>query len=326
MTSPFASIIGHKKIISYLSRVASSGRLSHAYLFEGMEHLGKMTVAEIFASLLLGLEEENKDKLYLYPDFSFLDLEVNSKTGKLKKNISIEDVRELTHRLSLSPIAGGSKVAIINRADTLSIEAANALLKTLEEPARKTFLVLIALTKESLPKTIISRLQIVRFASVSYEIIEKGLTIRGVKEKLAQTISKLSFGRPGIALKLSKDEDLADSYKEEVKRDIALMSGTLLARFKFVEKSISDKSACSLKQANVILDRFELLLRDLLGIWFGAREIVLNSFAAEELAARARSFSSRDLLLRLKSVADTRVAISENVSPRVAMENFFLNL
>lgn len=326
MTSPFASVIGHERIISYLSRANSSGRLAHAYLFEGMEHLGKMTVAEIFASLLLGLEEGKKDKLYAHPDFLFLDLKADPKTGRLKKNIGIEDVRELTHRLTLSSMTGGAKVAIIGSADTLSVEAANAMLKTLEEPARRTFLILVARTKESLPKTVISRLQIMRFTGVPYEIVEKGLTIRGVKEKLAQTVSKLSFGRPGVALTLSLDTNSVGLYGEDVKRDLSLMSGPLLARFKFVEKFVSDKSLDSREMAAVILDRFELLLRDMLGLRLGAREIILNDFAEEEMAARARSFSSRDLLWRLKNVAATRAVISENISPRWALENFFLNL
>ena len=139
--SPFSTIIGHERATSYLEKILANKKMAHAYLFEGISGLGKRTVAEIFAAGILG---GDADKLRLHPDFIFLELGINEKTGKVKKNIGIEEVREVIRRLSFTPMQSSFKVAIIDNAETLSIEAANALLKTLEEPSGRACIILIA--------------------------------------------------------------------------------------------------------------------------------------------------------------------------------------
>ncbi len=324
MATPFSQIIGHKRILDYLERAHASGRLAHAYLFEGAEHLGKTSVAEIFASLILGIEDGGK--LASHPDFFLLEPGINEKTGKAKKNIGIDEVRELTHRLSLSPMRGGAKAAIISAAETLSAEAANALLKTLEEPAGKSFIILVSSSSDALPPTVVSRTQIIRFGLVPREVIERELVLRGESEALAREISKLAFGRPGIALKHGQDAKSARLFEEEFKRDMALVAAPLFERFKFVQKNIPENSVDVKERAESILNRWELIFRDMLAALLGAREVVLHGFAEESLFAAARSFGARGLLARLNGVAAAREAISENVAPRFVLENFFLNL
>ncbi|MBI2099362.1 hypothetical protein HYT45_03045 [Candidatus Uhrbacteria bacterium] len=323
IASPFGSIIGHERVLSYLERSAAVGRIAQAYIFEGAEHLGKRTVADIFAAMLLGMPP---DKLRSYPDFFLLERGAKDKNGKVKKNIGIDEARELIHRLYLSSAAGSRKIAVIDNAETLSTEAANALLKTLEEPQGRVCVILVASGIDLLPKTIISRAEVLCFAPVAASKIEKSLIEQGVKQELAAEISKLAFGAPGIALKLSGESVNMASYKEEVSRDLRMFSAPLVARFKFVEKILPAKADDLRDRANRFLDRFEIVLRDLLYLSLGSREEVAHAFALSALSGAAAGASSRRIGEKIKNIAGAREEININISPRVVLENFFLKL
>ncbi len=323
MTSPFSTIIGHERVLNYLERVFAAKKTVHAYLFEGAEHLGKRTVAEIFAGLHLSAEQ---DKLCLHPDFIFLELGINEKTGKIKKNIGIEEVREATRRLSLTPMQASSKVAIIDNAENLSIEAANALLKTLEEPAGQTHIILISEDRDRLPKTIVSRTQVIRFSPVKHELIENGLISRGLSREEAHEIAKASFGRPGLALNWSREKDSLRAREEKFKTGLAALSSSIFTKMKFVEKEIPDKGSGNKEKAFELLDMWELAFRDMLFFVFGAREFLATAGCSEEIASMAKYLNSRKIILGLRAAEEARAAIFANVSPRFAVENFLLKV
>ena len=148
-------IIGHQHILNYLKNSIESKRISHAYLFEGSEHLGKKTVALWFAKLL-GCESPDITEITIRED---------------KKEISIEQIRELRRYLSLSPHSSPYKIAIIDSAEKMTDEAANALLKTLEEPRGNAILILISSVPSSLPETILSRCENIKFRGGSLDKI-----------------------------------------------------------------------------------------------------------------------------------------------------------
>ncbi|NBS41648.1 AAA family ATPase, partial [bacterium] len=148
-------IIGHERIVERLKRQAEQGRLAHAYLFIGQEGVGKTAVA-------MGLIGSGSD-------FQQVSRREDEKTGKLKVTISVDQIRELRDRLSLTSFSGETKAAFIEEADRLSDGAANALLKTLEEPRGDTVIILRAETLESVSQTIASRCQVLRFCPVPSE-------------------------------------------------------------------------------------------------------------------------------------------------------------
>lgn len=323
MASPFASIIGHERIISYLERVLSTQRAAHAYLFEGAAHLGKRTVAEIFASVLLGAEMGH---LRLHPDFIFLELGINEKTGKTRKNIGIEEVRGAIRRLALSPMAAASKVAIINGAETLSLEAANALLKTLEEPSGRTFIILVAEDPEALPKTIISRTQVIRFSPVHHEKIESRLISRGIREKEAHNLAKASFGAPGLALEWSRESDALSKRESRFKEGIRVLASSDLEKLKFAERALPDRGSEFKTKALELLDMWELIFRDMLFSFFGVKDSLAAASLEDDILAVARSSSGREIVGRIRAGEEARAAIAANVSPRFAIENFLLKI
>ncbi|OGN04984.1 MAG: hypothetical protein A2746_01360 [Candidatus Yanofskybacteria bacterium RIFCSPHIGHO2_01_FULL_44_22] len=147
------SAIGHEKNKKYFENIINNGFLSHAYLFTGQEMTGKKKFAEdLCAALNNRPNSNNPDFKGVYPRFS---------EGETK--IYIEDMREIKSFLSLRPYYGPYKFVLIDDADRLTDEAANAFLKTLEEPLGNSILFLITSKPDSLLPTISSRCQPVRF-------------------------------------------------------------------------------------------------------------------------------------------------------------------
>lgn len=146
----------HQKIQNFLERVIVKGRVSHAYLFIGPRDCGKRAVARWFFSQLTNLSEE---KLLTSPDFC----EINGQDGA----IGIELVRELRERLNFSSSLGEWKIALIASAAALTPEAANALLKTLEEPKHHVCIILTIEHLDSILPTIVSRCEILKFPASS---------------------------------------------------------------------------------------------------------------------------------------------------------------
>lgn len=187
----FSDIIGHKNITSFLEKSVKNGEISHAYLFYGPSHLGKKAVASHFAEVILGRPIAN------HPDVYLVGRERDEKESKLAKNISIEQIRELERKLSLSSFLNSYKIGIIEEAETMSEEAANSLLKTLEEPTPKTVIILLSTSTSALPATIVSRCQTLKFLPVAKEKIYDHLLNLGAGRDEARDLSGISFGKPG---------------------------------------------------------------------------------------------------------------------------------
>ncbi|HRO61878.1 MAG TPA: hypothetical protein PK177_22415, partial [Burkholderiaceae bacterium] len=144
----------------------ADGRLGHALLVCGPAQLGKRKVAERLAAHLLGAHEPRAAHLIAagtHPDFHVVTREMNKEGTKLRTEIVIEQIRALSEKLSLTPQYGSAQVAIVDPADAINVSAANALLKTLEEPQPGRYLWLLASNPSRLPATIRSRCQRLEF-------------------------------------------------------------------------------------------------------------------------------------------------------------------
>lgn len=161
---------GQEHILNYLKKSIKKNRVSHAYLFVGPEHSEKKEVALWFAESL-GCQN---------PDITEISVPEN------KKEISIKQIRELRRYLSLSPHSSPYKVAIIKEVERMTAEAANALLKTLEEPKGDAVLILITNIPSALPDTIISRCEEIKFRATSLDKIPKDF----IKEEYTDILGK----------------------------------------------------------------------------------------------------------------------------------------
>lgn len=145
-------IDGHKRQLAFLEKAVLNGKLAHGLLFAGPVGVGKKTVALKLAQELLGTDSK------VQPDL----LELDGTEG-----IKIEQIRDLSYKLALKPYMAKYKVAIIDEADQMTSEAANALLKVLEEPKSYTIIILITANPNRLPQTIVSRVQKITFGMVA---------------------------------------------------------------------------------------------------------------------------------------------------------------
>lgn len=175
----------------------SSGRLPHALLLTGPAGLGKVELARAFLNFLLCRHPEGDAACGRcdacaqwvagsHPDFHEVTLTEDDK-GKLRKQILVDQIRELSAVMSLTARQGGWKVALIQPADAMNVNAANSLLKTLEEPPSRSLLVLVSSRPASLPATIRSRCQQLAIPRPETGASADWLKARGIAE-------------PGIAL------------------------------------------------------------------------------------------------------------------------------
>jgi len=202
----WGDICGHKRQLEFLENAISRGKLAHGYLFAGPEGVGKRTAARRFAERLLELGVGSRDDKSnrFHPDLIELD-----GTGGIK----IGQVRELIYKLSLKPYSATYKVAIIDQAENMTVEAQNALLKSLEEPTSYTVIVLVTANPQRLLKTISSRLQKITFGGAEFKDYENLLPAKLSSEQ-KRLIAAYAPTQPGIAMRISSDEDFLAHLSE----------------------------------------------------------------------------------------------------------------
>ena len=211
MNVTYDQIIGHDRQIQVLRSAIKSNRTAHAYLFAGPEGIGKRTTAISFAAALNC--ETNGDSACgecrscrkiaegNHPDIVFVEPD-----GRF---IKIEQIRNLSRITDFAPYEGRMRMFVIEQAEAMNINAANALLKTLEEPSDRTMLVLISSTPQKLLPTILSRCQKITFKPLPPERIERYLiNAAGQSTEKSRLLASLSGGSLGWALQSDLDEVL----------------------------------------------------------------------------------------------------------------------
>lgn len=332
-------IVGHANIVSYLQNNILANKVAHAYLFVGPANIGKTAVAEFFVNSLVceRLDSDTEEKQIpcnecsrcqqvknkIHPDIFWLSREINEKTEKLKKNISIEQIRELQNKLSLCSFLDSYKIAVIREASTLSKEAANSLLKTLEEPAPKTVMILLTASLADLPRTIVSRCQVIKFLPVAGKEIIDYLIFLKTEKKKAKTLAELSFGRPGVAINYLHSSDDYLDFQEKVKQFISLLkSEDINERFKLINNLIKFNDVDFLKDILII---WKKILRDLLLIKYSGQNFISNFRFSSDLAQLVDVYAAKSLIADLKEINSAKRYLDSNVNPKLVLENLVLN-
>ncbi len=190
--------------------------MGHAYLFVGREGIGKRLVALEFAIKILGEAARGRVLKGIHPDFFLVEPE--------KGLIAIDAVRKAQDWLSLSPMEGDTKVLLVDDAHVLGEEAANAFLKSLEEPPLSSIIVLITPFTHQLLPTIISRCQMMRFGPLRGREVEEVLKEEGMDASLARELAALSQGSVSQALALREEEGLVKYAKALYHGELTLSS------------------------------------------------------------------------------------------------------
>lgn len=204
MSDLFSDVIGHVGVIELLS--SELNRPAQAYLFVGPQSVGKEAVALRFAAGLLGgREDERARRLALmraHPDLRVLEPEGAASLG-------VDQAREVVSRASLTPVEADRTVFLFPDAGAMTDQAANALLKTLEEPSAQVAFLLVAESEDDFPPTVASRCRSVHMGRVPLPEIVYALMARGLSEEEAEGVAVVSGGRPGLALALMSRPEVA---------------------------------------------------------------------------------------------------------------------
>lgn len=218
---PWRSVRGHDSVVAGLRLGLAQGRFPHAFLFVGPDGIGKRLFARTLAQALLC---ERQDEAALNPCGvcpSCRQVEGGTHPDVLavakpedKHELPIKTIRDLCHDLSLKPMAGTRRIAMVDDADDLSEEAANAFLKTLEEPPPGAVLILIAHSAETQLDTVVSRCRVVRFDPLADAELAAVLLDQGVTTDAAEAARLASLGEGSVGRAL----DLADPAIEDVRR------------------------------------------------------------------------------------------------------------
>ncbi|MDC2930728.1 DNA polymerase III subunit delta' C-terminal domain-containing protein [Clostridioides difficile] len=204
----FENIIGQDFAKKYLTNSIKKNKLNNAYMFEGMDGVGKKKFADELSKLLLDYENlENS------PDYVLIKPDGNS--------IKIAQIRNLQSDIVIRPHKD-YKIYIINNAEKMTVEAQNALLKTLEEPPNYAIIILVTNNKESLLETIKSRCDIIKFSPIPIEDLKRYLINTGIEEERAQLLAIFSRGSIENALNLSQSSEFS-MMREDIQQYIQIM-------------------------------------------------------------------------------------------------------
>lgn len=294
--------VGHHAFSEFFSRLIDRQALSHAYLVVGPEHVGKTTFIRQVIQQLLQVPEE---RLLTHPDVSWVTRLTDEKTGNVKQTLSVEQIRALRSDLAMGALLGGYRVAVIEDADCFTTSSANALLKILEEPPKRTILFLRAERVEDVPQTIASRTEVIRLSLVPHEEVVKTLVMRGASKDEAVELARVAAGRPGLALHFLTDRAAYTAWRTHRTLFEAQLNTSLSDRMAYARNLTSSKPGSGdHAEGDLIFAVWETVLRD-------------------QLRSDPKTERWRQALERLE---ESRNAFARHTSLQLAFEHTLLHL
>lgn len=321
------NLIGHEWAVGMLKKHVVNETVRHAYLFAGAPGLGRRTLALRFAQALncqTPVEEgvpcgqcRDCKQIEAMQHADLTVIQADSEGGTLK----VDQIRETRRTLILKPYQSNYRVAIFLRFQEANDNAANALLKTLEEAPSYAVLILTADNPEQLLPTIVSRCEVLRLRPLQIEEVKKDLEGKGVESDHANLVAHISGGRPGYARQLSESHSLLEKRQERLNELQGLISGSRLEKFAYADKLAKDKE--SMRQAILIWLSY---WRDVMLRTTQARTPLVNidrNREIEELAGRLDLFAARQVVSGLEDVLEK---MEKNVNARLLAEVMLLDL
>ena len=319
------TVAADEQAVRYLDQSLKQGRLAHAYLLSGPPGVGVASLARQFAQALLcdGDDPPCGACRHCRRIGNQTHADVVIVRPSDNGSILIETVRELQSIASLQPFEARGKVLIIDGAEAMTHEAANALLKLLEEPPSGVTLVLTTADEDALPDTIRSRCQTLHLKPLPFSQVEEVLRERGVDPKEAKRLAHITGGRLEASLALVDDPAYLDARREALEElheaRIAGASDRLRVAGRMAEGFFRDRQRLFTR-----LDLWASLWRDALLIAAGTPEGITDPESLADL--EALHVSVAEAARALNDVHFTLSALRRNANARLALESLLLNL
>ena len=324
--------IGQPKAITLFGHSLSAANLAHAYLLVGPPHIGKTTLALDLARAVNC--QSNKPPCGEYQscqritdgkhaDVTIISLSSNrGKETKLRAEISIDDIRDLQHSVSLPPYEGKYKVFIIDGAESLSIEAANCLLKTLEEPTSSVIIILLVSEELRLLPTVASRCQRIELKPVLVDEVEEALArVYRLDDDKAKLLARLSQGCIGWAVTAVHDDSYLEQQAKHLSRVMSLLNKSWGERFVYAGQLRNDRKA-----AEEVINLWLLWWRDVMLTKCDCKQDVTNVDQISMLEKWAQVLSLQEIKRFISNLQESLAQISRNANIRLVFEILMLDM
>jgi len=253
-----------------------------------------------------------------HPDFRVIAPAGRTETGAERRGVAIDQVRDLKREAACSPYEGKWKIFVVEDIEQMRAEAANSLLKVLEEPPASIVMILLAESTAALLPTLVSRAQLVRFTLVPAEEIARALTARaGVPGERARFLAAMAGGRVGAALEAAKAGEEPFARRQDVLETLdAVEGGDVIAGLDAAEAVAKEK-----EEIERWLDIALLWFRDL-AVWQAVRDpaLLTNLDQQRKVAERSRRARPEDLTRTVDAIEQAKAALRRNINPRLVLE------
>lgn len=323
-------IIGHQWAVDLLRGAVLRGQVGHAYLVTGVEQVGKTLLMRTFAQSLNCIHpevaqrpcEQCRSCLLIaqnrHPDVRLLQPEVS---GRGNMVIKIEQIRTFQTDLSLATYEGRYKVGILRQFDAANVNAANAFLKTLEEPPTKVVLLLTAIDGEGVLPTIQSRCRTIALRPLAVGLVEEVLRGRwNMPASQAKLLAHLSGGRLGWAVSAGTNPKLLQERITQLKLLQTALKGSLIERF-----DLADKLTKQPEELPACLQTWLSWWRDVALVHWQQGEQITNLDEERLIWESAGSWTAQQTLSSLQQTQQAIWQLQHNANSRLVIENLLLN-
>ena len=322
------NMLGHEWAVELLQGHLTNERARHAYLITGPQGVGRRTLAIRLSQTLNctepfapgvpcgGCRSCTLIERMQHPDLSVVEAE---QIGGILK---VDQIRELQRSLSLAPYESDHKIALLLRFEEANPNAANALLKTLEEPPPKVVMLITASDVDALLPTIVSRCEVIRLRPLRIEQVADGLQKKwGLPSDEAVLLAHLSGGRPGYAYSLSQHPEMLEQRQKQLDDLQQLLSSSRVARFAYAEDLVKDKLVLQ-----STLKTWLSLWRDVMLSTAGSSTPVTNIDRQDQIHQISHGIQLKTAHKMVIGLEKTQSRLARYTNPRLTLEVLMLDL